>query len=81
MRERIHRFRRQGGGKGCASLAIGRPLQQSRGKGLQGATANISTLRTIHENQSFEIVSVRMLRTTGKESTGILALFATLPGG
>jgi hypothetical protein len=43
--------------------------------------ANISTLRTIHENQSFEIVSVHVQRTTGKESTGTLALFATLPGG
>jgi len=49
---RIHLYRRQGGGQARASLVIGRPLQQNREKRLQEATANISTLRTIHENQS-----------------------------
>ncbi len=48
-------------------------------KGLQWATANFSTQRTIHESQSFEIVPVRAKRTTGREATGILAFFATLP--
>jgi hypothetical protein len=45
------------------------------------ATANFSTKRTIHESQSFEIVPVPAQRTTGKEGTGILAFFATLPRG
>jgi hypothetical protein len=45
------------------------------------ATANFSTLRTIHEGQSFEIVAVRLQRTTGSEPTGILAFFITLPRG
>src|ERR1035441_5756590 len=45
------------------------------------ATADFSTLRTIHEGQSLEIAPVRVNRTTGKEPTGILAFFATLPRG
>jgi len=40
-------------------LAVGPPLQQRRGKGLQGTTANFSTQRTIHESQSLEIVPVK----------------------
>jgi hypothetical protein len=57
--------------------------------------ANFSTQRTIHESQSFEIVPakshmqshtneiapLRVQHTTGREPTGILAFFATLPHG
>ena len=49
--------------------------------GLRGATANFSTQRTIHESQSFEIVLIGAKRTTAGEASGILAFFATLPGG
>jgi len=43
------------------------------------ATANFSTRGTIHENHSCEIAAVRVKRTTGKVSPGILAFFATFP--
>jgi hypothetical protein len=82
-------------------------LLYGSGNGLRGATANVSTQRTIHESQSLlielfiepfielfigllvEIVSnpcpqnrARPAeRTTGRQPTGILALFATLPRG
>ena len=56
-----------------------RALRHGFGKGLRWAMANFSTQRTIHENQSLEIVAAHSEHTTGRDAAGILALFATLP--
>ena len=47
------------------------------------ATANFTTLRTIHETLRKPVIRIEIINapgTTGSRSTGILALFATLPG-
>lgn len=47
------------------------------------ATANLTTLRTIHETLREPLNRIEIITapgTTGSRSTGILALLATLPG-
>ena len=65
---------------GVSCLGNGRGRIGSRVE-LGRATASFSTLRTIHEDQTFTIVPIPVQRTTGSEPTGILAFFATLPRG